>query len=79
VRRLGQLLREHQSDLAELVTLEAGKIPAEARGEVQEMIDMCDLAVGLSRQLFGLTLASERPEHRMTEVWQPLGVCAVIT
>jgi aldehyde dehydrogenase (NAD+) len=79
VRRLGQLLRAHQSDLAELVTLEAGKIPAEARGEVQEMIDMCDLAVGLSRQLFGVTLASERPEHRMTEVWQPLGVCAVIT
>ncbi len=79
VRRLGQLLREHRSDLAELVTLEAGKIPAEARGEVQEMIDMCDLAVGLSRQLFGVTLASERPEHRMTEVWQPLGVCAVIT
>jgi len=79
VRRLGQLLREHKDDLAELVTLEAGKIAGEARGEVQEMIDMCDLAVGLSRQLFGLTLASERPEHRMTEVWQPLGVCAVIT
>ena len=79
VRRLGQLLRDHKSDLAELVTLEAGKIPAEAHGEVQEMIDMCDLAVGLSRQIYGLTLASERPDHRMTEVWQPLGVVAVIT
>ncbi|MDQ1401426.1 MAG: aldehyde dehydrogenase [Acidimicrobiaceae bacterium] len=79
VRQLGALLREHKDDLAELVTLEAGKIPGEAQGEVQEMIDMCDLAVGLSRQLYGLTLASERPEHRMTEVWQPLGVCAVIT
>ncbi|MDP9075226.1 MAG: aldehyde dehydrogenase family protein [Actinomycetota bacterium] len=79
VRQLGQLLREHKHDLAELVTLEAGKIPGEAEGEVQEMIDMCDLAVGLSRQLYGLTLASERPDHRMTEVWQPLGVVAVIT
>jgi aldehyde dehydrogenase (NAD+) len=79
VRRLGQLLREHKDDLAALVTLEAGKIGGEALGEVQEMIDMCDLAVGLSRQLYGLTLASERPEHRMTEVWQPLGVCAIIT
>jgi len=79
VRRLGVLLRAHKADLAELVTIEAGKIPAEALGEVQEMIDMCDLAVGLSRQLFGLTLASERPHHRMAELWQPLGVCAVIT
>jgi aldehyde dehydrogenase (NAD+) len=79
VRRLGQLLRDHKGDLAELVTIEAGKIPAEALGEVQEMIDMCDLAVGLSRQLSGATLASERPDHRMAEVWQPLGVCAVIT
>jgi aldehyde dehydrogenase (NAD+) len=79
VGRLGQLLRQHKDDLAELVTLEAGKIPGEARGEVQEMIDMCDLAVGLSRQLYGLTVASERAEHRMSEVWQPLGVCAVIT
>ncbi len=79
VRRLASLLREHRADLAQLVTIEAGKIPAEALGEVQEMIDMCDLAVGMSRQLYGLTLASERPDHRMTEVWQPLGVCAVIT
>jgi aldehyde dehydrogenase (NAD+) len=79
VRRLGQLLRQHRNDLATLVTLEAGKIAAEASGEVQEMIDMCDLAVGQSRQLFGLTLASERPEHRLSELWQPLGVVAVIT
>ena len=79
VRVLGQLLREHKSELAGLVTLEAGKIRSEARGEVQEMIDMCDFAVGLSRQLYGLTLASERPEHRMMEVWHPLGVCSVIT
>ncbi|MDQ6616302.1 MAG: aldehyde dehydrogenase family protein [Actinomycetota bacterium] len=79
VRRLGQLLRDHKHALAELVTIEAGKILAEAQGEVQEMIDMCDLAVGLSRQLYGLTLASERRDHRMAEVWQPLGVVAVIT
>ena len=79
VRQLGQLLRHHKSDLAALVTLEAGKIAAEAEGEIQEMIDMCDLAVGQSRQLFGLTLASERPDHRLSETWQPLGVVAVIT
>ncbi|HET7489397.1 MAG TPA: aldehyde dehydrogenase family protein [Acidimicrobiales bacterium] len=79
VRRLGLLLREHEADLAHLVTLEAGKIGSEAHGEVQEMIDMCDFAVGLSRQLYGLTMASERPGHRMMEVWHPLGVCGVIT
>ncbi|HEX2699583.1 MAG TPA: aldehyde dehydrogenase family protein [Acidimicrobiales bacterium] len=79
VRRLGALLRAHKADLASLVTLEAGKIGSEALGEVQEMIDMCDFAVGLSRQLYGLTMASERPGHRMMEVWHPLGVCAVIT
>ncbi|MGI8685554.1 MAG: aldehyde dehydrogenase family protein, partial [Acidimicrobiales bacterium] len=79
VRRLGALLREHRADLATLVTLEAGKIGSEALGEVQEMIDMCDFAVGLSRQLYGLTMASERPAHRMMEVWHPLGVCGVIT
>jgi aldehyde dehydrogenase (NAD+) len=79
VRRLGALLREHKCDLAALVTLEAGKIPTEAAGEVQEMVDMCDLAVGLSRQLYGLTLASERRQHRMTETWHPLGVVGVIT
>ncbi|MGH9150802.1 MAG: L-piperidine-6-carboxylate dehydrogenase, partial [Acidimicrobiales bacterium] len=79
VRLLGDQLRRHRSALADLVTVEAGKIRSEALGEVQEMIDMCDFAVGLSRQLYGLTMASERPGHRMAEVWHPLGVCAVIT
>jgi aldehyde dehydrogenase (NAD+) len=79
VRRYGQLLRAHQEDLARLVVLEAGKIVAEARGEVQEMIDICDFAVGLSRQLYGLTMASERPAHRLTEQWHPLGPVAVIS
>ena len=79
VRRLGALLREHKRDLAALVTVEVGKIPSEDAGEVQEMIDMRDLAVGLSRQLYGLTLASERRQHRMTEAWHPLGVVGVIT
>lgn len=79
VRRFGQILREHKDDLAELVTLEAGKITSEARGEVQEMIDVCDFAVGLSRQLYGLTMASERPGHRLMETWHPLGVTGVIT
>ncbi|MFP5376462.1 MAG: aldehyde dehydrogenase family protein, partial [Acidimicrobiia bacterium] len=79
VRLLGDELRRHRSALADLVTIEAGKIRSEALGEVQEMIDMCDFAVGLSRQLYGLTMASERPGHRMAEVWHPLGVCAVIT
>jgi aldehyde dehydrogenase (NAD+) len=79
VRRLGELLRRHQDDLATLVTLEVGKIPQEARGEVQEMIDMADFAVGLSRQLTGLTIASERVRHRLTEQWHPLGPVGVIT
>ncbi|MCQ4120328.1 L-piperidine-6-carboxylate dehydrogenase [Rhodococcus tibetensis] len=79
VRRLGQLLTEHKHDLAELVTLEAGKIPSEARGEVQEMIDICEFAVGLSRQLYGRTMASERPGHRLMETWHPLGVVGVIS
>ena len=79
VKRLGVLLTEHKSDVAELVTIEAGKIPSEALGEVQEMIDICDFAVGLSRQLYGLTIASERPGHRMMETWHPLGVCGVIS
>jgi aldehyde dehydrogenase (NAD+) len=79
VRLLGETLRVHKEDLAMLVSLEAGKIPSEARGEVQEMIDICDFAVGLSRQLYGLTIASERPEHRMMEQWLPLGVVGVIT
>ncbi|MGC0142014.1 aldehyde dehydrogenase family protein [Pseudactinotalea sp. Z1732] len=79
VREWGNLLREHKDDLGTLVTLEAGKIPSEGAGEVQEMIDICDLATGLSRQLFGLTIASERPGHRMMEQWHPLGVVGVIT
>ena len=79
VRRLGNALREHKKDLAELVTLEAGKITQESLGEVQEMIDICDFAVGLSRQLYGLTIASERPSHRLAEQWHPLGPVGVIT
>ncbi|MBK8197276.1 MAG: aldehyde dehydrogenase family protein [Acidobacteria bacterium] len=79
VRLLGEELRAAKDDLATLVTLEAGKIPAEAMGEVQEMIDICDFAVGLSRQLHGLTIASERPGHRMMETWHPAGITAVIT
>ena len=79
VRLLGNSLREHKADLAELVTLEVGKIPQEALGEVQEMIDICDFAVGLSRQLHGLTIASERPGHRMMEQWHSLGPIGVIT
>ncbi|MFD4366268.1 aldehyde dehydrogenase family protein [Rhodococcus sp. NPDC058521] len=79
VRRLGQLLVEHKNDLAELVTLEAGKIESEALGEVQEMIDICEFAVGLSRQLYGRTMASERPGHRLMETWHPLGVVGVVS
>src|SRR6202035_5433329 len=79
VRQLGNALREAKETLGRLVMLEAGKIPAEGEGEVQEMIDICDFAVGLSRQLYGLTIASERPQHRMMEQWQPLGVVGVIT
>jgi len=79
VRLFGEQLRAAKADLAELVTLEAGKIRSEGAGEVQEMIDICDFAVGLSRQLHGLTIASERPEHRMMESWHPLGVVGIIT
>ncbi|GGU92483.1 putative aldehyde dehydrogenase [Streptomyces filipinensis] len=79
VRRLGELLRAHKSDLADLVTIEAGKIRSEALGEIQEMIDICDFAVGLSRQLYGRTIASERPGHRLAETWHPLGVVGVIS
>lgn len=79
VRQLGDALREAKTDLGRLVTLEAGKITAEGQGEVQEMIDICDFAVGLSRQLYGLTIASERPEHRMMEQWHPLGIVGIIT
>ncbi len=79
IRDLGNALREAQEPLGELVTLEMGKIRAEGIGEVQEMIDICDFAVGLSRQLYGLTMHSERPAHRMYEQWHPLGVVGVIT
>ena len=76
VKRLGELLTEHKDDLADLVTIEVGKIRSEALGEVQEMIDICDFAVGLSRQLDGRTMPSERPGHRLMETWHPLGVVA---
>jgi aldehyde dehydrogenase (NAD+) len=79
VRRFGQQLREHKSALGRLVTLEVGKPLSEGIGEVQEMIDICDFAVGLSRQLYGLTIASERPDHHMREVWHPLGPVGVIS
>ncbi len=79
VRLLGEELRAHKVALGRLVTLEAGKILSEGLGEVQEMIDICDFAVGLSRQLYGLTIASERPGHRMMETWHPVGPVAIIT
>ena len=79
VRILGDWLREAKPVLAKMITLESGKILAESLGEVQEMIDICDFAVGLSRQLYGLTIASERPEHRMMEQWHPLGPVLVIS
>jgi aldehyde dehydrogenase (NAD+) len=79
VRELGNAVRELKEPLGELVSLEMGKIRAEGQGEIQEMIDMCDFAVGLSRQLYGNTMQSERPAHRMYEQWLPLGVVGVIT
>ncbi len=79
MRDLGSALREFKEPLGDLVSLEMGKIRVEGHGEVQEMIDICDFAVGLSRQLYGLTLASERPGHRMMEQWHPLGPVGVIT
>ncbi|WP_024279584.1 aldehyde dehydrogenase family protein [Xanthobacter sp. 126] len=79
VRLFGEELRAAKADLAALVTLEAGKITSEGLGEVQEMIDICDFAVGLSRQLHGLTIATERPDHRMMETWHPMGVVGVIS
>jgi aldehyde dehydrogenase (NAD+) len=79
IRDLGDALREFKEPLGDLVTLEMGKIRAEGHGEVQEMIDICDFAVGLSRQLYGLTMQSERPAHRMYEQWHPLGVIGLIT
>jgi aldehyde dehydrogenase (NAD+) len=79
VRQLGEELRRHKEELGRLVTLEVGKVVSEGLGEVQEMIDMCDLAVGMSRQLYGLAMHSERPQHRMYEQWHPLGPVGIIT
>ena len=79
IRVFGEEVRAHKAQLGELISIEAGKIRSEGEGEVQEVIDICDFAVGLSRQLYGLTIASERPGHRMMETWHPLGVCGVIT
>lgn len=79
IRIFAEVLREHKQDLGALVSWEAGKIEQEGLGEVQEMIDICDFAVGLSRQLYGLTIASERPGHHMRETWHPLGVVGVIS
>jgi len=79
IRLFGDVLREHKEDLGRLVTLECGKILTEGLGEVQEMIDICDFATGLSRQLYGLTIASERPQHKMQENWHPIGAVGVIS
>jgi aldehyde dehydrogenase (NAD+) len=79
VRLVGEELRRHKDALGRLVCIEVGKIISEGLGEVQEMIDICDFAVGLSRQLHGLTIATERPEHRMMETWHPRGVTGIIT
>ena len=79
IRLFAEELRAAKAALGELVTIETGKILEEGKGEVQEMIDICDFAVGLSRQLYGLTIASERPGHRMMETWHPLGVAGVIS
>ncbi|MGI8416924.1 MAG: L-piperidine-6-carboxylate dehydrogenase [Nakamurella sp.] len=79
VKRFGQLLTEYKADLADLIGVEVGKIRSEALGEIQEMIDICDFAVGLSRQLDGRTMPSERPGHRLMETWHPVGVVAVIS
>jgi aldehyde dehydrogenase (NAD+) len=79
VKHFGALLQEHKEDIATLISLEVGKIKSEALGEVQEMIDICDFAIGLSRQLYGRTMPSERPGHRMMETWHPLGVVGVIS
>jgi aldehyde dehydrogenase (NAD+) len=79
VRLLGEELRRSKDELGRLVTIETGKILSEGLGEVQEMIDICDFAVGLSRQLYGLTIATERPGHRMMETWHPAGVCGIVT
>src|ERR1019366_5073557 len=79
VGQVAGIVRRRKSELAAVITLETGKIPAEAEGEVQEWIDICEFAAGLSRQLYGLTIASERPNHRMMEQWHPLGTVGIIT
>ena len=79
VRLLGEQFRKRKEELARLITVENGKILSEARGEVQEVIDMCDFAVGLSRQLYGKTIVSERPQHRIVENWHPIGVVGIIS
>lgn len=79
VRQMGDALRQYKEALGQLVTMEMGKIYQEGLGEVQEMIDICDFAVGLSRQLYGLTMHSERPMHRMYEQYHPLGVVGIIS
>ena len=79
IRQFGNDLRNEKNELAKIITTEARKIISEAEGEVQEAIDMCDFATGLSRQLYGLTMPSERPEHRLQELWQPIGVVGCIT
>ncbi len=79
VRAFGEIVRSHKVSLAEIITLETGKITQESLGEVQEVIDICEFALGLSRQLYGLTIASERPEHKLLETWHPLGVVGIIS
>jgi aldehyde dehydrogenase (NAD+) len=79
VRAFGETVRRHKSELGRLISLETGKIVQEGLGEVQEVIDICEFAVGLSRQLYGLTIASERPDHKLLETWHPLGVTGVIS
>src|SRR5210317_2492507 len=79
IRLFGNELRNNKIELASVITTEARKIVSEAEGEVQEAIDMCDFATGLSRQLYGLTMPSERPDHRLQELWQPMGVVGCIT
>lgn len=79
IRAFGEIVRKHKASLAELITFEAGKITQESLGEVQEVIDICEFALGLSRQLYGLTIASERPDHKLLESWHPLGVTGIIT
>ena len=79
IRQLGEALRHNKADLGKLVSYEMGKSLQEGYGEVQEMIDICDFSVGLSRQLYGLTMHSERPSHRMYEQWHPLGIVGIIS